>query len=153
MGGPCARAKERPSVGAGQLGCLVLVAEQIIDALIAARPDVPPGPHGRRGPIRRAIANLGEIAAATIGITTDQLRDELKDQGTIAAVATAHGVQPQAVIDAIVADATAKIDAKVAGGELTAERAAEIKANLPERVTRLVNETPPRHGPPPAEGS
>ncbi|MND03863.1 hypothetical protein D3C83_238850 [compost metagenome] len=56
------------------------------------------------------------------------------------------------MIDALVADATAKIDARVAAGGLTAERAAEIKANLVERTTRLVNETPHRQGPP-DEGS
>ena len=129
-----------PLVAAGTLTDAEV--EQIIDALIAARPDVPLGPRGHGRPIARAIANVGEVAAATIGITTEQLREELKDQGTIAAVATAHGVDPQAVIDAIVADATTRIDAKVAAGE----RATQIKANLPERVTRLVNETPHRHG-------
>jgi len=43
----------------------------------------------------------------------------------------------QAVIDALVVDATAKIDAKVASGDLSAERAAAIKANLTGRITAL----------------
>jgi len=125
--------------------------ERIIDALIAARPERPEGP----GPRVRAGIFLGEAAqvvADTIGITTEQLRTELKDQGTIAAVATAHGVDPQAVIDALVAKATATVDAKVASGDVSAERAAEIKANLVERTTHFVNETPKRRGPHPHPG-
>ena len=43
----------------------------------------------------------------------------------------------------MVADATAHIDQKVADGDITEERAAEIKANLEERITTRVNEGRP----------
>ena len=45
----------------------------------------------------------------------------------------------QTVIDALVADASAKIDEAVADGDLEADRAAELKENLPERITAFVN--------------
>jgi hypothetical protein len=131
--------------------------EQIIDALATARPERPMGPrgHGRGG--KWILGDIADVVAGAIGITTEQLREELQTQGTIAAVATAHGVAPQTVIDALVADATARIDARVAAGEITAERAAEIKANLVERTTNFVNETPKRpghrHGPPPSDAT
>jgi hypothetical protein len=43
------------------------------------------------------------------------------------------------VIDALVADATARLDEAVADGRLDADRAEEIKADLVERITAKVN--------------
>ena len=79
--------------------------------------------------------------AETIGITTDELESALRSGQSIAEVAAANGKTAQDVIDVLVADATAKIDAKVASGDLSAERAAELKSNLTERITALVNHT------------
>jgi len=88
-----------------------------------------------------------DVVAKAIGITTEQLRTELQDGKTIAAVATAHDVDPQKVIDAVVAAATKRLDAAVASGDLTQARADELKANLEDHATRLVNETRPPGGP------
>ena len=40
----------------------------------------------------------------------DELRDALRDGTTLAELATQNGVEPQAVIDALVAEATERID-------------------------------------------
>jgi len=72
---------------------------------------------------------------------------------TLAQVAQDQNVDVQTVIDAMVAEATAHIDQEVQEGELTAEEANEGKANLQDRITRLVNEGkstiqgPRGHGP------
>jgi hypothetical protein len=50
-----------------------------------------------------------EAAADALGMTVDDLRAELQDGKTIAAVADAKGVDVQTVIDAMVAEATADI--------------------------------------------
>jgi hypothetical protein len=88
----------------------------------------PGGPGGRHGFHPRL-----DGAADAIGITEDELRTALQDGDTIA------DVDVQAVIDALVADATAHIDEEVAEGDLTEAEAAERKANLEERITALVN--------------
>jgi len=97
-----------------------------------------------------------EAAAEAIGIEADALREALQSDQTIAQVAEANGVEPQAVVDALVADVSARIDQKVADGDLTQEEADEKKAELPERITALVNgERPERaegEGPPAGEG-
>jgi hypothetical protein len=80
-----------------------------------------------------------EAAAAAIGIEEDALREALQNDQTIAQVAQANNVDPQTVIDALVADVSARIDEKVAEGDLTQEEADERKAELPERMTALVN--------------
>ncbi len=98
--------------------------------------DAPDDAAGRCGPGHHA--DLG-VAAEALGMTEDELRAALDEDTSIADVATEQGVDLQTVIDAMVADATARIDEKVAAGDLEADRAAEIKDNLVERITLLVN--------------
>ncbi|MCJ7673079.1 MAG: hypothetical protein MUP67_13705 [Acidimicrobiia bacterium] len=89
-----------------------------------------------------------EAAAKALNLSEDELRTKLEDgTTTIAAVAAAQGVDVQTVIDAMVADVTAKIDQKVADGDIDEAKATEIKANLTERITQRVNEGRPAGGP------
>lgn len=102
-----------------------------------------------RGPAVRAhggpIAHGLDVVADAIGIDDDTLREELRAGGTIADIATANGVDPQSVIDAMVADAQEHLDAAVANGRLDEAEAAERTATLEERITDRVNgETPLR---------
>jgi uncharacterized protein (DUF433 family) len=95
--------------------------------------------------VRRRLRRAGvRLAAKTIGITTADLVKELRAGKTIAAVATAHGVQPQAVIDALKAAATAKIEAAQAAGKITAERAARLQHRFDVAIPKFVNEWHPR---------
>lgn len=101
------------------------------------RPDGPGGfAHG---------ANLG-VAAATIGITPADLQTALQGGQSIAAVAKAHGVDPQSVIDALVKDHTAKLDQAVKDGKITQAQEDKLKATLPERVADVVNGVRPPRG-------
>lgn len=89
-----------------------------------------------------------EVAADTIGITEEQLDLELHDK-SLAQVAEAHGISVSGLKNAIIADATTRIDAQVVAGVLTAEKAAERKAGLPEQIDRLLAHV---HGAPPSAG-
>ncbi|MET0903626.1 MAG: hypothetical protein ABWZ52_10335, partial [Acidimicrobiales bacterium] len=112
-------------------------------------PDRGPG-HGGRGHFGAGL----DAAAEAIGITSEELRAALRDGSTIAELAETNGVEVQTVIDALVADAGAAIDQAMANGRLTEERAAEIKANLPERFEAMVNgegRFGDPAGPPPAD--
>jgi hypothetical protein len=88
---------------------------------------------------RRIVAGALKVAAQTIGITRKALVQELRGGKTIAAVATEHSVQPQAVIDAITHAATTRIEAAQAAGKITAKRAAKLEARLPALVPTFVN--------------
>ena len=108
--------------------------------------DSPDAPDGRH-PGGCGGAKL-EAAADALGISVEELRTALADGSSIADVAEEQGVDVQDVIDALVAEATEHIDLHVEAGDLTAEEAAERKAGLTERITRLVNrEGLPRRGP------
>ena len=96
--------------------------------------------NGRHGKLRHRIAKaVVKDAADTTGIPAKDLLAALKGGQSIAEVATAHGVDPQAVIDKLSADAVARIDKAVADGKITAERGETMKGKVPERVTTIVN--------------
>jgi hypothetical protein len=80
-----------------------------------------------------------------LGITVDELRTELQSGKSIADVA---GDQTQAVIDALVAEATTRIEQGVTDGRLTREEADEKLAELSDRITEMVNNVRPA---PPAD--
>lgn len=101
------------------------------------------GPRGgHHGPRHLAL----DTAAEAIGVSVADLRAALQDGATIAEVAAANDVEVQAVVDALVAEATSRIDAAVADGRLDADRAAEIKAELPDRIAARVNGEHPEPG-------
>ncbi len=91
-----------------------------------------PGGPGHHGPGLDA-------AAEAIGISVDDLRAALQDGSTLADVAEANGVEVDALIQALVAEATTHIDEAVADGRLDADRAAALEADLVERITAHVN--------------
>jgi polyhydroxyalkanoate synthesis regulator phasin len=80
-----------------------------------------------------------EVVADTIGIEVDALATALRGGSTIAEVAGANGVEPQAVIDALVAAGNQRIDQAVADGRVTEEQAQTFRDGLTERVEALVN--------------
>ena len=114
-----------------------------------------PGRPGNHHPgINRHLAL--DTAAEALGLTVDELRTELEGGATLAEVAEANDVDVQTLIDALVAQATERLDEAVDDGRLEADEAEEIKAALAERITARVNgEAPDRPGDdaPAAEGT
>lgn len=86
----------------------------------------------RRAERRAEVAEL-------LGVSVEDLQAAHEAGQSIADVAAEQGVDVQTVIDALVADAQAKLDEKVADGTIDADRAAEISETLVERVTARVN--------------
>jgi len=117
-------------------------ADAVIAAIEEAKPNRPHGPGfpGRHG------ANL-DVVATALGIEESELIDELTSGMTIADIAAERGVDVQVVIDAIVADRTARIDEAVADGRITEEEATERKADLVQVATDIVNGEFPLGGP------
>jgi len=93
--------------------------------------------HGRR---HEAVSDLS-VAATAIGISEADLKTALGGGQSLAAVAKAHDVDPQKVIDALVADAKSELDAAVKAGDLTQTQADAKSADLPPRITDQVNGT------------
>ena len=124
-------------------------ADAVAEALEAARPERPfgGGKHWRGGPGGLGFGRIGlDAAAEVIGIEEDDLRDALRDGTTLAELAEQNGVAVQAVIDALVAEASERIDNLVEDGRLDAAEADERLAEATERITTLVNEGFPDKG-------
>jgi hypothetical protein len=81
------------------------------------------------------------VAAKAIGITEADLTTALNGGQTMAAVAKAHNVDPQKVIDALVADGQAELAAAVKAGTMTQAQADAEKAEVTQRATDQVNGT------------
>jgi hypothetical protein len=120
------------------------IKEGLEDRITRLVNEGPPFKFGHRGP--RFPGFSLEAAAGALGMSESDLAAQLRDGKTLAEVAADKGVDAQKVIDALVAGANERIDQAVSDGKLSAERAAELKDGLKDRITRLVNEGfPPKH--------
>jgi hypothetical protein len=106
-------------------------AEAARDAL---RP--PKGTGGDKASMDERLA----VIAKTLGVDTTTVLSRLKAGETLATIA---GAKKDALISALVADETKRIDAAVTAGKLTAAQATQMKANLVAHVTDEVNSTRP----------
>ena len=85
------------------------------------------------------------VAAQAIGITPDQLRDELPGK-SLAQVAEAHGKNPSDVALALKSKANARIDEAVADGRISADEAAQHKQMVDQRIDQGVTRVWPASG-------
>ena len=137
----------------GLIAALTAAQRQSIAALVdqkglGARPK--PGPGFGRGP-GNAPGDPFAAAATYLGITTADLRTKVVSGQTLAQIANATpGKNRDALVAALVADSTAKIDAAQQAGKITAAQATELKSNIATRLAQLVDSTRPfpgRRGP------
>ena len=82
-----------------------------------------------------------QTSADMLGISIDELFNQLNEGTTIAQLAEQHGIATQTIIDALVAAENQYIDAMLADGQITAEDAASWRENVVESQTNLVNES------------
>ena len=80
-----------------------------------------------------------DALSSLLGITSDELKTELRSGKSLAEIATDTGVDTQKVIDAIVADMTERLNEKVAEGKITQTQADTMLATVVDRVTAMVN--------------
>jgi hypothetical protein len=95
------------------------------------------GPNGMGRPDFAATLSL---ISSTIGVDAATIQKRLAAGETLGAIA---GAKKDALIAALVADETKRIDAAVTAGKLTAAQATTLKSNLTQHVTDEVNSTRP----------
>lgn len=92
--------------------------------------------------LRRLARNEIDVAATAIGIAPDELRRAVDDGRSISAVAADAGISSRQVVDAVVRDATAKVDHAVEAGNVAPNRARMVRNRLPHWAERFVLSTP-----------
>ena len=92
------------------------------------------------GELKERVDAVGDQLAALLGIDEDQIEIELKAGKTLAAIATANDVEPQAVIDLLTGEAESMIDEALDEGEITQAEADELRAELLPMIGTFVND-------------
>lgn len=125
--------------------------DAVAETLAEEAPFAHHGP-GMHGPGMHGLGRALDTAAETLGVTTDELRDALRDGQTLAEVAEAQGVEIDALVDALVAAAQERLDEAVTDGRITQERADQIAGTLEERIAQHVEQGMPMRGDGPGRG-
>lgn len=120
-------------------------ADAVKKAIQDARPAAGPGGRGH-GP-RAGLGGFGlaegksvvDAAAKALGVTSDDLMQQVMNGTTVAKIAESKNVPLNTVVDAAVKEITTKIDAAVTAGTMTQIQADKIKANLTQTVTDFAN--------------
>jgi polyhydroxyalkanoate synthesis regulator phasin len=108
-------------------------AQAVRDGVKEVRSDL----GGRPG--MKVLKGAVDAAAEAIGVDPADLKAALKDGRSVADVAADHGVDRQAVVDALVAKGNTALDAAVADGTIEAGRAGKVRDRLPDLADRLVD--------------
>src|SRR5438874_10892612 len=139
----------------GLIAALTAAQQQDIATLvdqkgIGARPNpaIGPGPGFGRGPGEHIVFEDSLGAAATyLGTTTADLQTKIRAGQTLAQIANATaGKSRDGLLNALVSDATAKIDAAQKAGTITADQATQFKSNLSTRLAQLIDNSGPFPG-------
>jgi len=90
-----------------------------------------------------------DVTAELTGTTSEDVRAALAEGGSLASYAADQSVDRDALVSAIVAATQEDLDARVAEGSITQERADELATGLEENVESLVDREGPstRGGP------
>ena len=83
---------------------------------------------------KRGGCGPSEAVAEALGMEVEELQAELEAGNTLAEVAEANDVDPDSLVELMVANATERIDEKLAEGDITEEEAAEKLAKKTERI-------------------
>ena len=116
---------------------LAVLAIVVTGALSGVAAACPGGPGGAGG------VNVMSAAATYLGMTTDQLRTELKSGKTLAQLATAAGKTVAGLKQAIASAAKTQLDKAVAAGTITSAQEQTILDNLNANLDAIVNGTKP----------
>lgn len=127
-----------PVVGAG-IGVLLAVGVAFAASPAPATSGAPTvgAPVASTAPVGPAAGILPSI----LGLSNAEIM-ALRQQGlSLAQIAERQKVDPQKLIDALAAQWSTRIDARLAAGAITADQAKTLKANLATQAKAMVNQT------------
>ncbi len=87
-----------------------------------------------------------EAAAQVLGMSQEELKDELKDGNSLAEIVEAQDMTVDDFKAELLVEVQADIDAKVADGTITQEQADRLSEGLEERIDNIVNAQPGEGG-------
>jgi polyhydroxyalkanoate synthesis regulator phasin len=109
------------------------------DAILAAHDAADAARDAARAIAKPVVADQLKIISDAIGVDTATITTRIKAGDSLATIA---GAKKDALIAALIADHTKRIDAAVTAGTITAAQATTLKSNLTTHITNLVNASP-----------
>ncbi len=94
--------------------------------------------------MRGAVGGSIDAVAKALGITTQDLVNDLRNGQSISDIAKAKNVDVGKLIDTLVGDSKSKIDAAVKAGHLPQAVATKLEANLKQMITNAVDNSGPK---------
>lgn len=91
----------------------------------------------------RAQARDGGTLTEVLGLTQAQIMEQRQQGLSLAEIAKAQGVDVDTVVDALTARFTERIQARYEAGALTADEAAQLRAEVTTRAQEMVGQTEP----------
>ena len=101
----------------------------------------------RHGLCQRAVGGVLDASAGVLDMSVDDLKAQLKDGKSLAAVAEAQGMSVDGFKAALSDAVKAKLDQAVEEEKLTQEQADRLFQGFEENIYRIVNATPGEYGP------
>lgn len=130
-------------------------ADAVTTQLVENRPDRGELGEGRGGPGGRhggpGAGVVSEALTDLLGLDAQELRQQLRDGATLAEIATAQGVEVQAVVDELVAELDERLTNAVEDGRIDQAEADEKLADAEARISDMVQNGRPERGAPDAE--
>jgi uncharacterized protein YlaN (UPF0358 family) len=83
-----------------------------------------------------------ELAADELGITRQELRQQIADGATLGSILTENGIDQSAFVDTLVERAAARLNVQVVDGDLTQAQADAALAELRQAIEAQLNATP-----------
>jgi hypothetical protein len=133
-------------------------ADAVTELLVEHRSEPERGERGERGTrgegrggrhvgaIGFGLGVASEALTDLLGLDAAELRTQLRDGATLAEIATAQGVEVQAVVDELVGELEERVDNAVENGRLDQAAADEKLAEAEARITDRVNNGRPDRG-------
>ncbi len=106
--------------------------ERITERVNAERPI-----RERRGP--RHNGEGAAVVSELLGLSPQEIREGFQAGNTLAELAEAQEVSPDSLVDALVAEAEARVAQKLEAGDISEDRADSILEGLEERIEDKVN--------------
>ena len=131
----------KKTVASGLIGLAALGGGVAIAAPGASAQEAPDTERNTERQEARAERKAQKVETLTsaLGISAEDLQTAKDNGQNISDIAASQGVDLQSVIDALLANAQARIDAKVESGRIDADQAADRAASIEERITARVN--------------
>ena len=92
-----------------------------------------------RGPGLFGRGVTSEALTDLLGLDAQELRQQVRDGATLAEIATAQGVETQAVVDELVAELTERVDNAVENGRIDQAEADQKLADAETKITDMVD--------------